>query len=613
MKSTPLLNRRRRIFALAGIVTLTPVLVASLSSASLAGSSFEIDTDANLIVNTPGNSDWASLAHATASDPEKRATDLATGSNDNSYKGGVKEDTSCPAEETGSIPNNKSDLLTFHVYAEPGAGNHPGFLNLAWSRVTDPTGATLMDFEFNQGSLDVAADKCATGPNVKRRAGDLLIEYGLASSGTSATITKRIWSGSAWGTAVDLSINDPACNNLPCAEGRVNTSAITAGNADGIGARSARTFGEASLDLRAIFSNGECAAFGTATLKSRSSESFTSQLKDFISPIKVNIDNCASITINKVTENGDSSFAFGTSGTGLSGFNLSNGGQKQFLGLGAGSYTVTETLTAAQVTAGWSLKDLSCTESGSGTSASESLGTGTASITLANGGDVVCTYTNHKKLSPTITTLLNGTSANLGVSVGDSVYDTATLSGASSNAGGTVTYTVYSDSACTLNARDAGTKAVTNGVVTQSNSLAFNTAGTFYWQAVYSGDANNFGVTSDCDDEVLSVAKKSPGASTAQNLKPNDSFTLTGGFSATGNVTFSLYGPSDPTCAGTAAFSETVALSGGNSAATTNTTFVASDEGTWKWKVVYAGDTNNNSVTLACGHETFTIDNNTTN
>lgn len=625
MKSTPFSHRTRNLaavprrsvrrLAVAGLLVTTASLVSSptLSPVSLTGSSFEIDPDANLVVNTGGKTDWASLAHATASDPEKRATDLATGTNDNSYKGGVKEDTTCPAEETGSIPNNKSDLLTFHVYAEPGAGSHPGFLNLGWSRVTDPSGATLMDFEFNQGSLDVAADKCASGPNVKRRAGDLLIEYGLASSGTSATITKRVWSGSAWGTATDLSANDPACGNVPCAEGRVNTSAITADNADGIGARSARTFGEASLDLRAIFSNGVCAAFGTATLKSRSSESFTSQLKDFLSPIKVNIDNCASITINKVTENGDSSFAFGATGTGLSGFNLGNGGQKQFLGLGAGSYTVTENLTAAQVTAGWSLKDLSCTENGSGTAATENPGTGTASITLANGGDVVCTYTNHKKLSPTVTTKLNGESANISATVGSAVYDTATLTGASANAGGTVTYTAYSDGQCTVVAGSGGVQPVTAGVVTQSDPVTFIVAGTYYWKAVYSGDANNFGATSNCQDEVLSITKKSPGASTAQNLKPNDSFTLTGGFSATGNVTFSLYGPSDPTCAGTAALTETVALSGGNSAATNNTTFVASAEGTWRWKVVYVGDTNNNGVTLACGHEAFTIDNNTTN
>jgi hypothetical protein len=176
-----------------------------------------------------------------------------------------------------------------------------------------------------------------------------------------------------------------------------------------------------------------------------------------------------------------------------------------------------------------------------------------------------------------------------------------------------VTYTVYSNNACTQNPRDAGTKAVTDGIVTDSNSLAFNTAGTFWWQAVYSGDSGNFGATSACTEEVLTVTKRQPSATTAQNLKPNDSFSLTGAFgTATGDVTFSLYGPGDANCSGTPALTETVALSGGSSAATSNTTFVASTPGTWRWKVVYAGDGNNEGVTLACGHEAFTIDNDTT-
>jgi len=711
----------------AGLLVATAGLVVApnLSPVSLAGSSFEIDADANLVVDTGGNTDWASLAHTLSTDPEKRATDLTTGTNDNSYKGGVKEDTNCPDETTGSIPNNKSDLLTFHVYEEPGTGSHPGFLNLAWSRVTDPAGATLMDFEFNQGSLDLVADRCATGPNVIRRTGDLLIEYGLASNGTSATITKRTWTGSAWGPATDLSAPDAACgtvqNPLPCAEGRVNTSAITDANSDDIGARSVRTFGEASLDLRAIFTNGDCAGFGTATLKSRSSESFTSQLKDFISPIKVNIDNCGSITIAKETENGDDTFGFTTSGTGLSNFTLSDDGVRVFSNLAAGSYSVDEDITAAQTAAGWTLKDLSCTETGSGTSASENAGTGVATITLANGGDVICTYTNHRRLSPsittslvagsqsgtdvsgsvgasvydtatlsgatagaggtvtytvysnsactqgaqaagtktvtggavpdsdalvfntpgryywqavysgdadnfgatsactseqllirnnpTITTLLNNSSATLTVDVGSSVFDAATLSGASASAGGSVTYTVYSNNACTQGARAAGTVTVTNGTVPNSNTLAFNSAGTFYWQAVYTGDTNNDPATSACTAEVLTVQPKSPTATTAQDLLPNDTFTLSGGFNATGTVTFSLFAPGDATCSGTPAFTQAVALSGGNTASTTNTTFHAQTEGTWRWRVDYSGDNNNNGVTLACGVERFTIDN----
>ena len=98
-----------------------------------------------------------------------------------------------------------------------------------------------------------------------------------------------------------------------------------------------------------------------------------------------------------------------------------------------------------------------------------------------------------------------------------------------------------------------------------------------------------------------------PGISTAQHLIPNDDATISGGASPTGSVTFSLYSPADATCAGAAAFTQTVPVSGNGTYSTTNTTFVASTDGTWRWRVGYSGDTNNDPATSACGTERFTI------
>jgi hypothetical protein len=103
--------------------------------------------------------------------------------------------------------------------------------------------------------------------------------------------------------------------------------------------------------------------------------------------------------------------------------------------------------------------------------------------------------------SPSISTTLSATSG----AIGDTIHDSSSLTGATSDAGGTVTYTVYTDNACTLGAQSAGTKTVTNGVVPDSDGVTFNSAGTFYWQAVYSGDANNSGASSTCTDETLVV------------------------------------------------------------------------------------------------------------
>lgn len=292
---------KRNLSILAAITALLVGLVSAIASAdhggdaNLPGSNFEIDADANLIDNddyTPETDDWATVT-------EIRETDAVNGTGDNSYSGGVKENTACPTETTDSIPPNKSDLLSFHFYEEEGAGDHPGYINLAWSRVSEPSGTTLMDFEFNQS--DTA---CPQGPNVLRTPGDLLIEYSIDQGGAHADITVREWSGSAWGNATALDLPSPICGGDPCATGTINESPIPAAESDGLidaGEKQARTFGEAQIDLRLLFDAESCASFGSAMLKSRSSDAFNSQLKDFVSPLPIDLQNCGNVIIRKET------------------------------------------------------------------------------------------------------------------------------------------------------------------------------------------------------------------------------------------------------------------------------------------------------------------------
>ena len=171
----------------------------------------------------------------------------------------------------GSIPNNKSDLKTFGVYSRrPAAGDHR-FLHLYWTRVTEPSGTTLMDFEFNQSS-----SMCAPGEQ-GAHGRDLLIEYSLVQGGARAVITVRKWNGSAWGAAAPrlLSANE--------ATGTTNTTQILAANTGGVSAvnLNARTFGEASIDLDAS-STTRSAPRSARHAQEPVSDSFTSQLKDFI-------------------------------------------------------------------------------------------------------------------------------------------------------------------------------------------------------------------------------------------------------------------------------------------------------------------------------------------
>ncbi|NUT38309.1 MAG: prealbumin-like fold domain-containing protein [Hamadaea sp.] len=247
----------------------------------LPGSNFEIDASANLKIDTaPANGalDWANVN-------EIRKQDTASGPGDESFGQGSKEDTAVPTVVDGSIPPNKSDLKFFGVYQE-GMGSG-GFLNLFWSRVQDPVGTTNMDFEFNQSST-----KSANGVTPVRTAGDLLITYDLSKGGTVPVLSLRTWTGSAWGTAVNLTGSGKAT-------GSINTAAIPAGESDGLGAHTERTFGEAQISLAAIFPPGVCETFGSAYLKSRSSDSFNSELKDFVPPVGVNITNCGQVKIVK--------------------------------------------------------------------------------------------------------------------------------------------------------------------------------------------------------------------------------------------------------------------------------------------------------------------------
>jgi hypothetical protein len=257
---------------------------ASHPEVSLEGSNFEIDTDANLKVDDPAPSqDWANVT-------EIRKADTTSGPTDESFGQGTKEDTAVPTVVDGSIPPNKSDLKFFGLYQE--GGTTSGFLNLYWSRVQEPQGTTNMDFEFNQ---ERAAAGQGNGVTPLRRAGDLLIIYDLAQGGTRPVLSLREWTGSAWGPATDLTASGKAT-------GSINTSPIPAGEADGLGAHSARTFGEAQVALSAIFDPTKCESFGSAYLKSRSSDSFTAALKDFVPPQAITLSNCGSVKITKTDD-----------------------------------------------------------------------------------------------------------------------------------------------------------------------------------------------------------------------------------------------------------------------------------------------------------------------
>ncbi len=234
----------------------------------------------------------------------------------------------------------------------------------------------------------------------------------------------------------------------------------------------------------------------------------------------------------------------------------------------------------------------------------------------ACGGDKETVYVSNR-LALTITTLLSESTGK----IGDSVNDTATLSPVQVDVvpnsvnlipTGTVTYTVYTNSTCTTGAIDAGTVTLVDGMVPNSNPITFNMAGTWYWQAVYSGDNYFNSETSTCMDEPLTIAPNGPSIATLLSESSgvvgdsvNDSATLSGATkNAGGTVKYTVY--TDSECTIGAQDAGTVAVASGLVPNSNPITF--SDTGTYYWQAVYSGDANNAGATSACTSETLLID-----
>jgi hypothetical protein len=399
-------------------------LAGGAAALALTGTDFDAG-DGNLVVD-PSERDWATFnGNKVDCDSTPKVgcgIDKPTGQTDDSFGQGTKEDTEVPSVVDGSIPNNKSDLTRFYVANEKLSGDD--FLYLAWERVQEPTGTTNMDFEFNQkqctpDQTPADTDCSSNGLTPKRTAYDVLIKYDLAQGGTHPTLGYHFWVTQASATA-DPDIPNTAgaaceaSNSFPCwgdvkdltgfFEGSINdaTNNPTTGEVedpidpDAPRTLSARTFGEAAINLTdsgILPGGGSCEGFGSAYLKSRSSDAFTSAVKDFIAPLPVNITNCGKIIIKKVTDPSSdttTSFPFtltaGPSNLNQS-FSLVGGGEHDSGQVQAGSgYVAAETTPS-----GWTLTSATCDDSSPVTN-----------IDVSVGETVTCTFTNTAKAKITI-------------------------------------------------------------------------------------------------------------------------------------------------------------------------------------------------------------------
>jgi hypothetical protein len=502
----------------------------------LSGSTFA-GGDGNLLTNPTafGTTDWQNVTGLNA------GFDLPSGTGDNSFGQGTKEDNPNVTVVSGSIPPNKSDLSRFYEASETGTNNH-NFLYLGWER-TNVLGSANMDFEINHNST-AGFTGSTTGPvTLNRTAGDLLVTYDFTNGGGTPTIGLQRWLTGAttpavpgfatnacfsiktfpcWGDQLTLNGTDSvaAVNNLDAV-----TDPLFPGSPNYINPVPALQFGETAIDLTAagVFPPGTCQGFGSAFVKSRSSASFTAEAKDFIAPIPVNISNCGSIKIIKHSDprgvNQVFSYASnlpaepagtvggvaqggvtcpGSAGAGVQSdgsFCLNDAGNSA--GVDSAGNTVfnpavpigTYTVTEGAEPSGFTPESLSCLGGTTSTSGE------TATINLKPGDQVVCTYVNQQNIA-TLGTLVSNAGP---VFPSQSVQDTATVVGnqAADTPSGLVTFFLCNSVPCSSGGTNIGTGSLSGSAGTASaNSPAVNTTtspltpGTYCFRAEWPGDTN---------------------------------------------------------------------------------------------------------------------------
>ena len=250
----------------------------------------------------------------------------------------------------------------------------------------------------------------------------------------------------------------------------------------------------------------------------------------------------------------------------------------------------------------------------------DSANAGSAS-TCGSNGEVETVTTQPTSVT---TSLSGGGQSGISISVptGTAVTDTASLSGTSaSTATGTVTYTVYSDSGCTTAVNTGSPETITTpGTLPASSPVTLPSAGTYYWDASYSGDSANAGSASTCGPagEVETVATvmnstslsttltggSASGASisvpTGTAVTDTASLSGTSASTATGTVTYTVYSDSGCKDVVNAGTPETITTPG-TLPASSPVTLTAS--GTYYWQASYSGDTGNGSSMSTCGSE----------
>jgi hypothetical protein len=516
------LSNGRRVVII-GVVGATAAAVAllgaSTASAVLSGSpsNFEAN-DGNMVVDTSGNNDWASVDFF-------HVADISNSTADDSFTPGQKQDSTCP-DISGHKNSQKDDFTDVASYSETNSTSQETYLYGATIRYA-ANGNASENVELKQGTNGLCANSTTL---LARTPGDKLIAIDYLGGGTSVQFNVLTWVDTGgcfvpkdpapcWGATV-LSLSTAG------AEGHASQSAIAAGdNPISNTALVAGQFAEFGVNLATagIIPAGSCQAFPQTVWESRASgSSFVSSTKD-VAIENHTITNCGEVKIIKHTDprGVNQAFSFTSTLTGdevtctqdtdpgdsKASFSLNDNGNttadsaantQDCTNVPAGDYTVTEGTEPS----GFVLESLSCVADGDGASGEQD---GTvdeqANITVTANSTVTCTYVNQQqrgaiKITKTDSKTTHGLSGATFSITGPNSYSNSVQTGGTT---GTVcvgnlpfgTYTVTETAAPTGYAIDDATG---HSVTVDNNASCSDTT--------YVGEAISFSDTPLADIQV---------------------------------------------------------------------------------------------------------------
>jgi uncharacterized repeat protein (TIGR01451 family) len=288
------LPKRRWIPAVAAAIALAIASPASATNLTptdnpLPGSRFQ-GADGNQD-DAPGLSDWQGLQAAgrVQHSPDPNAQDSA-------FKDGSKEDE--PGEwglttETDGVQPAKDNILdAWSSVDQPGADT---FLYLGFSR-EEAEGTTFLTFELNQ---DARLWNNGRASIPCRRTGDVQVSY--EPHGHDVAVVIRRWTttkaDTATGCAREGSLDDFAGMTANVdAQGALNAITITSRLPGSyVGTVAPELFGEASLNLASLVEKAfgdDCLNFASIWMHSRSSDSESSNLQDYVAPQPLAVRTC---------------------------------------------------------------------------------------------------------------------------------------------------------------------------------------------------------------------------------------------------------------------------------------------------------------------------------